>query len=71
LTAGRIPRRNDSWELINKTNQFNLNGVRLSEGQWMQHLADPASIVVSVSYEDKFGALGVIGVVAAKWQTVV
>jgi FkbH-like protein len=60
------PSKKRLLELINKTNQFNLNGVRLSEGQWMQHLADPASIVVSVSYEDKFGALGVIGVVAAK-----
>jgi FkbH-like protein len=53
-------------ELINKTNQFNLNGVRHSEGEWMRHLADPASIVVSVSYEDKFGPLGVICVVAGK-----
>ncbi len=53
-------------ELINKTNQFNLNGVRVSEGEWMRHLADPASIAVSISYEDKFGPLGVIGVVAGK-----
>ena len=53
-------------ELINKTNQFNLNGIRLSEGEWLRHLADPASFVVSVSYEDRFGPLGVIGVVAGK-----
>ena len=53
-------------ELINKTNQFNLNGIRLSEGEWLKHLADPASFVVSVAYEDKFGPLGVIGVVAGK-----
>lgn len=51
-------------ELINKTNQFNLNGVRLTEGEWKRHLADPAGVVVSVSYEDRFGPLGVIGVVA-------
>jgi FkbH-like protein len=49
--------------LINKTNQFNLNGVRLSEGQWMRSLADPATFVVSVSYQDRFGPLGIIGVV--------
>jgi FkbH-like protein len=53
-------------ELINKTNQFNLNGVRISEGEWLRHLADPAGVVVGVSYEDKFGPLGVIGVVAGK-----
>jgi FkbH-like protein len=53
-------------ELINKTNQFNLNGVRLTEGEWLRRLEDPASFVVSVSYEDKFGPLGAIGVVAGK-----
>jgi len=47
-------------ELINKTNQFNLNGVRLSEGKWLRHLAGPANFVVGVSYEDRFGPLGVI-----------
>lgn len=56
-------------ELINKTNQFNLNGVRLTEGEWLRRLEDPASFVVSVSYEDKFGPLGVIGVVAGKQAT--
>ena len=53
-------------ELINKTNQFNLNGLRVTEVEWMRHLADPASIVLNVSYEDKFGPLGIIGVVAGK-----
>jgi len=53
-------------ELINKTNQFNLNGVRISEAEWLRHLNDPAGFVAGVSYEDKFGPLGVIGVVAGK-----
>ncbi len=53
-------------ELINKTNQFNLNGVRVSGAEWLRHLADPASFVAGISYEDKFGPLGVIGVVAGK-----
>ncbi len=53
-------------ELINKTNQFNLNGVRISEAEWLRQLADPACFVAGVSYEDKFGPLGVIGVVAGK-----
>lgn len=62
----RDPGNKRLLELINKTNQFNLNGVRLSEGEWMRHLAEPDSIVVNVAYEDKFGPLGVIGVVAGK-----
>jgi len=53
-------------ELINKTNQFNLNGVRLSEAEWLRHLAGPANFVVGVAYEDRFGPLGMIGVVAGK-----
>jgi predicted enzyme involved in methoxymalonyl-ACP biosynthesis len=40
--------------------------VRLSEGDWLRLLANPESFVVSVSYEDKFGPLGVIAVVAGK-----
>jgi FkbH-like protein len=53
-------------ELINKTNQFNLNGVRVTEAEWLRHLADPAGFVAGISYADKFGPLGVIGVVAGK-----
>jgi FkbH-like protein len=53
-------------ELINKTNQFNLNGVRLSEGEWLQHLADRRAVVTAVSYEDKFGPLGTIGVLSGR-----
>ncbi len=53
-------------ELINKTNQFNLNGVRISEGQWLRFLSNPASFAVGVWYEDKFGPMGVIGVIAGQ-----
>ena len=51
-------------ELINKTNQFNLNGVRISEGEWLRFLANPANFAVAVRYEDKFGPMGVISVIA-------
>jgi FkbH-like protein len=53
-------------ELINKTNQFNLNGVRLSEGEWHKHLEDQSALVAAVSYEDKFGPLGTIGVLSGR-----
>jgi FkbH-like protein len=64
------PRKDDSngrlLELINKTNQFNLNGMRIAEREWLRFLASPASFAVSVSYEDKFGPLGVVSVVAGQ-----
>lgn len=47
-------------ELVNKTNQFNLNGRRYTESDWRRLVARPGSLVVSVSYEDKFGPLGTI-----------
>lgn len=53
-------------ELINKTNQFNLNGVRISEGEWLKLLQDQNSLVVAVSYDDKFGPLGIIGVLSGR-----
>lgn len=49
-------------ELLNKTNQFNLNGRRINEAEWQKQLINDDTIVVSVSYEDKFGPLGTIGV---------
>jgi FkbH-like protein len=51
-------------ELVNKTNQFNLNGRRYAEGEWGGLLHDPDSFVLTVSYGDKFGPLGRIAVVA-------
>jgi FkbH-like protein len=53
-------------ELINKTNQFNLNGLRVNEGEWLRHLEDETGFVVGIAYEDRFGPLGVIGVMAGR-----
>jgi FkbH-like protein len=47
-------------ELINKTNQFNLNGKRVAEGDWLARLQSNDAIAATISYEDKFGALGKI-----------
>jgi FkbH-like protein len=51
-------------ELVNKTNQFNLNGERYSEAEWQQVRAASGGAVVAVSYRDKFGPLGTIAVLA-------
>jgi FkbH-like protein len=49
-------------ELINKTNQFNLNGRRIDDGAWRSFLARSDSFLLVASYQDKFGPLGKIGV---------
>lgn len=49
-------------ELINKTNQFNLNGLRLGEGEWSQRLEQDSLVGMVVSYQDRLGALGRVGV---------
>ena len=51
-----------AFELVNKTNQFNLNGQRYSETEWRQFLADPSVFLLTATYEDKYGALGKIAV---------
>lgn len=45
-------------ELINKTNQFNLNGRRYAESDWQRSLGRPGAIVIVASYRDKYGPLG-------------
>jgi FkbH-like protein len=53
-------------ELVNKTNQFNLNGRRYTEADWRKLLASPGAFVAAVSYEDKFGPLGTIAIVGGR-----
>lgn len=59
---------NDSraLELINKTNQFNLNGRRFTESAWRDYLEQPETFVLTASYRDRFGALGKIAVVTGR-----
>ena len=52
-----------AFELINKTNQFNLNGKRFSESDWLSFLQDPAAFLLTASYEDKYGPLGKVAVI--------
>lgn len=49
-------------DLINKTNQFNLNGVRIGESEWRRRLDDENTVLAVVSYQDKFGPLGKVAV---------
>ena len=49
-------------ELVNKTNQFNLNGARYTEAEWKALGARTGAFLATVSYEDRFGPLGRIAV---------
>ena len=53
-------------ELINKTNQFNLNGARVTEGEWREYLEDPDRLQAVISYSDRFGSLGKVAVLLGK-----
>jgi FkbH-like protein len=53
-------------ELVNKTNQFNLNGRRFTETAWHAYLQQPAMLLALVAYQDKFGPLGKIAVITGQ-----
>ena len=53
-------------ELVNKTNQFNLNGRRFTEREWVEYLADPHAFLLTATYKDRFGPLGKIAVLAGR-----
>lgn len=55
-------------ELVNKTNQFNLNGKRYTEADWKENLSAPGSFLAAISYEDKFGPLGKIAVIQGRTE---
>jgi FkbH-like protein len=50
-------------ELVNKTNQFNLNGIRYTEAEWSGRRARAGAVLMTASYRDKFGPLGKIAVI--------
>jgi len=65
ITVEWSPALGDSraLELVNKTNQFNLNGVRFTEADWRIRISQPGGVLAVLSYRDKFGQLGRIAVI--------
>ena len=53
-------------ELVNKTNQFNLNGLRVEQTRWLETLSRWDTFLLTVSYADRFGPLGKIAVIAGR-----
>jgi FkbH-like protein len=50
-------------ELVNKTNQFNLNGIRYDAAAWRRMQSGPGTTTLALGYRDKFGPLGTIAVI--------
>ena len=53
-------------ELVNKTNQFNLNGRRFTPGEWRACLAREGAVLVMLSYRDRYGPLGKVSVLVGR-----
>jgi FkbH-like protein len=53
-------------ELVNKTNQFNLNGVRYTESDWALELSRQNTELMVIDYKDRFGLLGKIAVMLGR-----
>jgi FkbH-like protein len=53
-------------QLLNKTNQFNMNGLRVGDSNWLKLLEDSGAVVLVASYTDKFGPLGKVSVAAGE-----
>ena len=66
LSFSKDPLDPRALELINKTNQFNLNGRRYAEKEWQDFVKDPATLLLVVSYRDKYGPLGKIAVLTGR-----
>ncbi len=55
-------------QLHGKTNQFNLNPLRLSAGEIRAAMADARRRVVSLRYKDRFGDAGLVGCAVAELE---
>jgi FkbH-like protein len=53
-------------ELLNKTNQFNLNGKRYTEASLHDLLQDPCVFLMKAAYSDRFAPLGKIAVLVGR-----
>jgi len=57
-----------AFELLNKTNQFNLNGQRHDWAGWTARSREEGTFQWAIGYSDKFGPLGDIAVVAGRLE---
>jgi FkbH-like protein len=67
LIYRKTPLDRRALELINKTNQFNLNGLRHTETSWALQLDQVGSWLQIGDYQDRFARLGKISVIGG-WR---
>ena len=66
LNFSKEPLDARALELVNKTNQFNLNGRRYTDAEWQAFVRRPDTFLLITSYRDKYGPLGKIAVLAGQ-----
>ena len=66
VSLKKNPDDSRALELLNKTNQFNLNGRRFTEAEWQEYLEHSETFVLSVSYKDRFGPLGKVAIITGR-----
>jgi FkbH-like protein len=65
---GREVDADRALQLLNKTNQFNLNGRRVGDHELSLLLDPPHGLVLEAAYRDRYGSLGTVGVVAGRLE---
>jgi FkbH-like protein len=66
LSSDKTPWDPRVFELLNKTNQFNLNGRRYIEADLKASLTASDSFLLKASYKDKYGTLGKIAAILGR-----
>ncbi|HXC62294.1 MAG TPA: HAD-IIIC family phosphatase [Nitrospiria bacterium] len=66
LNFSKEPLDPRALELVNKTNQFNLNARRYTDAAWDAYIRHRDTFLMVVAYKDKYGPLGKIAVVAGR-----
>jgi FkbH-like protein len=55
-----------SAQLTQKTNQFNVTTIRLSESELAEHARNPNWLLATISVRDRFGDNGIVGLLIAR-----
>jgi FkbH-like protein len=66
LNFSKEPQDPRALELVNKTNQFKLNPRTYTQADWQTYLRQPDTFLLVAGYQDKYGPLGKIAVLAGK-----
>lgn len=68
LHVDHAPHTARASQMCNRTNQFNMNTIRYTEGDIASFMADPDQEVVTLHVSDRFGDNGVVGMAIVRYQ---